>query len=545
MATLADINDTLVTQGKTLETVGDGIDSMKTALVGYLKAVKGESLDKLEESREGGGVSRMKAVAGGAITSTRDAAGGLTDKIKGGLGGIGSLLTGGGLAGLGALLGKQLLKRGLPAAILTIFADELADFILGPEADAELRKQLTQAFEFAGFGLLLGRRFAVLGAALGFMMDDEMKATLKELQEEINWDEIGASIRENVKEGLTGITQFVKGLKLFFGEGDFSGLEEWAEGGNVVETLGTLAGLGLLFAPKTLFSFGVGLGKLGLRAGILAISALWNGVPAVLSALGALGSSLLAATPGAAAAGAGIARTAGGMLLSVAGGILRFAGPLGAIIGIATLGYAVGEWFKTTDMYKQLAAEQDKREQESQAFQGALQARIDAGMDPEQAKAEVQALGLGRIDGGFGQRYGQETVREYKGEVVGSQNFMAKLKQLEALERNLGDRFEGTPKAIELAERRAALDALNNSKLENASTGYVDAIRKMVPNVVIDDQIINQAKTPSTSSTTSPVVAGNNINSGNTSVQSSQAITMPPANVNNTIDTSDLMLVSP
>lgn len=469
MATLASVNETLLSQNEILKDTQQSVARSNNLLLKTLdqqmKAANMARLKDLEANREGG---RFKAVAGGigtagsAISGAASRAG---SGLQGLLGNIGSFLTPAALAALPGILAGTLLRRGIPALAVGVFSDEIADFLLGPDANREMRDQVSKAIQFGAAGSLLGKRFALIGAAAGFLIDDEVAKQLTEVGKSFgamlgmdikNLDDlksvmmsIGTFLRENLKSGLEGINLLLNGeIAKFFGIGE----GESKVGG----TLMTLAALGAIFAGPGAVVKG------GLLFAINAAKVLWGGAKllSAITGLTALGNSLVGAAP---AAGAAAARSGGGMLLKVAGGVLRFAGPLGAIIGIATLGYAVGEWFKTTDMYKQLAAEQDVREQESQAFQGALQQRIDAGMDPEQAKAEVQALQIARTDGGFGQRYGQETVREYKGEVVGSQNFMQKLNQLEKLEPILIQQGNAA-KLKELEERRAALRALEESK---------------------------------------------------------------------------------
>jgi len=293
---LKQVNATLLAQTDVLRDTQQSILStnnlLTKSLQGQLKAASMERLKDLEKQREGG---RFKAVAGGI-----GAAGGkVVDSAKSGLGSLGGMLgklggflTPAALAALPGVLGGILLKRGIPALAVGIFADEIAEFLLGPEASGELKDQVTRAIQGGALGSLLGKKFALIGAAAGFLIDDEVAKQLLEVGKSFGtligaditnlndlkgmMESIGKFLRENLKSGLEGINKLLNGeIASFFGIDGKEG------GGNVLSTLGLLSGLGMLFAPATTL-------KVGLAATIGSLQALWGVGGYVLKGLGSL-----------------------------------------------------------------------------------------------------------------------------------------------------------------------------------------------------------------------------------------------------------------
>lgn len=361
---LKQVNATLLAQTDVLKDTQKSIfatqNLLSKSLQGQLKTASMTKLKDLEKQREGG---RFKAAAGGISAAVSSGAQKGLGSIQGMLRNIGSFLTPAALMALPGILGGVLLKRGIPALAVGIFSDEIADFLLGPEADKEMRDQVSNAIKFGAAGSLLGKRFALIGAAAGFLIDDEVAGQLTELGKSFgnmlgmdikNLDDlkgvmmsIGEFLRGSLKGGLEGINQLLSGdIKGFLGIGEEGG-------GNLLATLGTLAGLGLVFAPGTTLKFGFGLGKLGLKAGILAVTGIWKLVPAALGALGLLGQTVGSAGKGAGVKGA--LGKAGGALLTLGRFGTMFAmGPAGAIVLAAGAGFAFTEWFKSTELGKDL-----------------------------------------------------------------------------------------------------------------------------------------------------------------------------------------------
>jgi len=364
---LKQVNATLMAQTEVLRDTQTSILStnnlLTKSLEGQLKATSMARLKDIEKDREGG---KFKAVAGGigaAGSKVVGAAQSGIGNLQGMLGKMGAFLTPAALMALPGILGGILLKRGIPALAVGLFSDEIADFLLGPEADKEMRDQVSKAIQFGAAGSLLGKKFALIGAAAGFLIDEEVAKQLTEVGKSFgnmlgmdikNLDDlkgvmtsIGVFLRDNLGKGLEGINQLLNGdIKGFLGIGEEGG-------GNLLATLGTLAGLGLVFAPGTTLKFGFGLGKIGLQAGIAAVTTIWKLVPAALGALGLLGQTVGSAGKGAGVKGA-LGRAGGALLTLGRFGSMFAMGPAGAIVLAAGAGFAFTEWFKSTELGKDL-----------------------------------------------------------------------------------------------------------------------------------------------------------------------------------------------
>lgn len=361
---LKQVNATLLEQTGVLRDTQQSILStnnlLTKSLQGQLKAASMERLKDLEKDREGG---RFKAVAGGI-----GAAGGkVVDSAKSGLGSLGGILgklggflTPAALAALPGILASTLLKRGIPALAVGIFADQIADFILGPDATQELKDQVARGLQGGAIGSIFGKRFMLIGAAAGFLIDDEVAKQLLEVGKSFG-TLIGADITNlnDLKGMLASIGNFIRGHlvvgleginKLLNGEiASFFGIDGKEGGGNVLSTLGLLAGLGMLFAPATTL-------KVGLAATIGTLKGLWGVGGYVLKGLGGLvglGNSIGDAgmmpggpdsrkpgtPPGKKGAGGGMFKMVGRSLMTGAG----FLGPAGLLVagGAVIAGLAV------------------------------------------------------------------------------------------------------------------------------------------------------------------------------------------------------------
>jgi hypothetical protein len=370
---LKQVNATLMAQTEVLRDTQASIFStnnlLTKSLEGQLKAASMTRLKDIEKDREGG---KFKAVAGGIGTAGSKVAGAAQSGIgslQGMLGKIGSFLTPAALMALPGILGGVLLKRGIPALAVGLFSDEIADFLLGPEANKEMRDQVSKAIQFGAAGSLLGKRFALIGAAAGFLIDDEVAKQLTEVGKSFgnmlgmdikNLDDlkavmtsIGVFLRDNLGKGLEGINQLLNGdIKAFLGIGEEGG-------GNLLSTIGTLGALGLVFAPSATFSVAGGLFKGSLKTIIGAISLLWKGVPAALGALGLLGQTIGSAATGATAKGVA-GKAAGGLSVVGRGLGAMLMGPAGAIIGIGVLTAAGISAFAETEMGKAMIKKFDE-----------------------------------------------------------------------------------------------------------------------------------------------------------------------------------------
>lgn len=158
-ATLADINDTLVSVDKNTQQTSKGI----TGFLSYLKTRdRKEDRKDLESDRE------KRKVATRATSGSSSSSGGRGFSLP-----SFNLPTVAGLLGGATLLGSKLLKRGVFGGILTAFADPIADFLLpggkgNDEIREEVKKYLTGGLEGAGIGFLLfGKKGGIIGAILG------------------------------------------------------------------------------------------------------------------------------------------------------------------------------------------------------------------------------------------------------------------------------------------------------------------------------------------------------------------------------------------
>lgn len=389
---LRQVNETLLGQNEILVDTQSRVettnDILRKSLEEQSELFTMRRLDKLEDKREKDKGSTGPGLGGRLASGITGGAAATSQGIQNMLRNIAGLLTPAALAALPGILGRTLLTRGIPALAIGVFADEIADFLLGPDVEKELKDQVSRAIQGGALGSLLGRRFAVIGAAAGFLIDEEVQAQLLELGksfatmfgEDVESVEdlkalamkIGTFLRETLKSGLEGINLLLNGeIKEFFGIG---------EGENkVLSTLGLLTSLGLLISPR---------GTVG--AAILTAKTLWGGAKLLSSITGltALGNSLVGAAPATAAdadaarkdkksgkdTAKKVARTgrAGSAFRVVGGALVASAGFLGPaavpILGVAAIAglavaamqtqtgksflqnYVLGEKFQETDV---------------------------------------------------------------------------------------------------------------------------------------------------------------------------------------------------
>ena len=530
MATLADVNDTLIDQNRTLDDVKVGIDGMKKSLANYLGFIKGKSGDELEKERETKGLISRVTTSG--AQKMKDAAGGLSDRVKGGIGGIGNLLTAGGLAGLGATLGSALLRRGVPGLLMTTFADEIADYILGPDGDRELRNQLTQGLEFAGIGLLFGKRFALLSGLFGFFATDETWDELKKLTDNVNFKEWQKWIQENIIQGLSGLNKLFKG--------DFKGI--WNEG-EVLETMALIGGLATaIVGVGPIIATGKLLGK---ATGLL----LWNpltkgGVTWALSKIGGLASALVSSgvafdstanryrnlkTGQFAAAPLGKQVLGALATMGVGGTAMASFLASGLIIGgTVGLGYMFTEWFKTTEMGKRMMAlgeEMDKQ--------------LNVGVEGQESKSLAETS-VTDAELGIAPRATTASADDLDQLKATKQSYIAMMERTEpgssTYEANKAALAKIEPKIVAAeAELERSASARENSF--NRGTPIIRPTNNQA------DQIQQQRTTAESfranEARMSGNVMGNTVNSGNTSVQNNQPLSSGGANMSNTVNQND------
>lgn len=242
MTTLAALNDTLLSQGKVLEEVSDNTAKTSGAIdrfVSYMEGKKGDDLEAQRELKK----SLMQKVTGGAAAAggaVKRGASSFSENFKF----PGGLLTGAGLTALGASLMGGLGRRAIPAAIGAVFADEIGDWVTSATGKKELGEAAERATLGASFGLLLGKRFALLGGIIGGLATEENVKLVTEIGQ--NLKEAAAKLNipipslENLQEGVTKGLEGIKAIT----EGDFQGFVD-----NLLPALGVIGATGLLIAP--------------------------------------------------------------------------------------------------------------------------------------------------------------------------------------------------------------------------------------------------------------------------------------------------------
>ena len=510
---LKQVNATLMAQTEVLRDTQTSILStnnlLTKSLEGQLKAASMTRLKDIEKDREGG---KFKAVAGGISTAGSKVAGaaqGGLGSLQGMMGKIGSFLTPAALMALPGILGRVLLKRGIPALAVGIFADEISNFLLGPEASGELKDQVARAIQFGAAGSLLGKRFALIGAAAGFLIDDEVAKQMLEVGKSFgnligadikNLDDlkgvmtsIGVFLRDNLGKGLEGINKLLNGdIKSFLGIGEEGG-------GNLLATLGTLAGLGLVFAPGSTL-------KLALAApGIL----LWGSkkMLGAISMLGGLATSIVSSTAGSVPLTGpdGKPKPGGkpkgkfpGMIFKKGAGLVMagasFLGPAGLLIaGTAVLGgFAI-------------SALADARREQIEADYKA------AGVDQEYIPGYTDAPDM--MSSEFGDMDGGTTLSKENEE---------RLRLLEisrdgtkGIDRGIGSYLFGMSTEERLAAKQAEIEA-----------------EKML-------RVMNRPKIPTADAATSkPMIVDGSVNTTNNIGQSNTTLSAPPPSAGQTDDYS-------
>lgn len=229
MATLADINNTLLTTQKVSIESGNKIDALAQMWADYTfdyrQKMNDEALQRLETERES---KRMQAMAKTASNDSRQSGG----SSGGFLDGLGM----GGLAGLGSKgalgLATTFLKRGALGAAAVLFADEIAAAIPGLAGNPELRGGVEAALVGGGAGFALGGvkgglAGAVVGA--GFQLSDMVGQVLGEQAAKLDLNSITIA-EQGGKSATQALSLAVAGAMV---------------GGPVGGLIGGIAGLGL------------------------------------------------------------------------------------------------------------------------------------------------------------------------------------------------------------------------------------------------------------------------------------------------------------
>lgn len=299
MTTLAELNSTL-------ERVENNTGTTARTLDRFISFMEMKRGDDLEDRRERKAEKSSKAVSVGTSSSTKSDSGFFKNLQAR------DLLTPGVLAASFApKLAKGIITRGLPAALATAFADDIGNWVNSQTGSAELGSAAERATLGGTFGLLLGKKFVLIGAAVGALATEENKAAATELgqalinkagdaktaiQEWANSENaekiaekfggIGQSIREyatnlptagkiltglqtKVGEGITGLTGFING-----------GFDDETFQNNWVEAAGTLATFAFFLGPGKfirMIKFLAGFKKLAAGAALYGAYKLFTG----------------------------------------------------------------------------------------------------------------------------------------------------------------------------------------------------------------------------------------------------------------------------
>ena len=253
MTTLADVNATLGVTNIALSKVASNQEETTKGIQGFLDYLEGkdrvERREELEDEREeikkasvlqriGGGAA---AIGGGLATAGRSALGfgkGLFSKLALPAGLIGGFLT--------SLLSSKLLKAGL-AGLGLVFGDQIAEYLLGDNAKAEVKKVFGNVIKGASVGgFLFGRKGFLIGGALtGLLQNKKVDEELGRLVD--NVDNFAKKI------GFDGLLGVLKKISDAVGTG-LSGLNDLVEGkinfDSIKNTLGLLAGAAFMISPK-------------------------------------------------------------------------------------------------------------------------------------------------------------------------------------------------------------------------------------------------------------------------------------------------------
>ena len=166
MASLADVNQTLMDQNESLADIARG--TLETQQLIQKQISQDTGFKAIETSREKG--SGIGGAVSGAIKGVKDTG------AK-----IGSFFGGKGLAGIGAALIGGLVTRGIPALVAASLSDNIAEYLTGEEGNQEVKETIERSIIGGSLGFLLGWRGALIGSLLGALLNDENKKKLEEL----------------------------------------------------------------------------------------------------------------------------------------------------------------------------------------------------------------------------------------------------------------------------------------------------------------------------------------------------------------------------
>lgn len=273
MATLADINKSLEDQQAGNEAQTRVLKRLDRRFDKFFQELREAESESLEADIEG----RNQAQEAQRKDNVSTARGGESKGFA--LPFLAGRLSGAGMMGALAGIGSALLKRGIPGLIITMLADEIADFVFEnvDGVSKNMRDVVERSLSIGGLGLIFGAKFAAIGAVLGAVLDENNIKKLNKIGDSFgvlstkffkmfdmqlpSIEEILTSITTTVGSALDGIDALL--------QGDFDGF--LAEIDSVAIAM---AGLFTLFAPGKAISLalrGLMLPFTAAKAGIMAM----------------------------------------------------------------------------------------------------------------------------------------------------------------------------------------------------------------------------------------------------------------------------------
>jgi hypothetical protein len=252
MTTLSDVSKILSGQDEALDKISVNTEKTSEAITRFVDTMERNRFKDLESQREQ--KKTLKERLGALMPGKGSSSDGVMDKLHFGKGG---LLGPAALLGFGTAAMSGLARRGAPAALGLIFADEIGDWVTSQTGKKELGEAAERATIGGSFGLLLGKKFGVIGAAIGLLATEENTEIMTDIGKNLkaNWNSMAEKLEpylgflpsfENVVSFLA--TQTNKGLSAINGflESGFSS-EEFQE--NWGSAVGLLASVALILAP--------------------------------------------------------------------------------------------------------------------------------------------------------------------------------------------------------------------------------------------------------------------------------------------------------
>ena len=286
MSSLAEVSNLLVEQNTVLAIQADATMNTNKNIRKLTDYFTG--LDSLEERREA-----SPAISAPSEPGIREG--------DGGGGGIqlGALLSPGALLGIAKTIAFRLLKAGA----FVVFADEIAKGLGNLFGTQEFKDEIERALIGAGLLGIFGGKFAIIGAAIGAILDEKTLAKITPVIADIQvkLEEFAKEYLPSMETIRTGLVNGLEGLRALL-TGNWTELfgDEKNEG-KILETLGLVAGLGLLLMPGKFF------GALYAGGKLVGGLALWGSakMKGAFKALGGLANSIISSSAGAATAADG------------------------------------------------------------------------------------------------------------------------------------------------------------------------------------------------------------------------------------------------